>query len=331
MATLVLGAGTSHTPMLSSGAEGWPLIAQRDLTRTNFLDPDGKPLTYEEVAQSTTLTLDDQLTPEVFAEKYEQAQRGLDELSRRLERADLDALIIVGDDQDEQLHSDNLPAILIYFGETIRNTAPKPEQVENFPPGYKQAWLSANYEPEHDRDYPVASDLSLHIIEHLIGQSFDIASSDRLPKERGEGHAFQFVHRRLMQSIIPIIPVMLNTYSPPAQPRASRCYEFGQAIARAVADYPQDARVGIMASGGLTHFIIDEEFDRAVLRAFETKDAAYLESIPEPRLQSGTSEIKNWIAVAGACESLDFDLIDYIPGYRSPAGTGTAMAFATWA
>jgi hypothetical protein len=80
----------------------------------------------------------------------------------------------------------------------------------------------------------------------------------------------------------------------------------------------------------MTHFVIDEDFDRAVFTAFEQRDGEMLKSIPEARLQGGTSEVKNWIAVAGACEHLDFDLIDYVPGYRSPAGTGTAMAFATW-
>ena len=41
-------------------------------------------------------------------------------------------------------------------------------------------------------------------------------------------------------------------------------------------------------------------------------------------------EILNWITVGGALGGLAFDLVDYIPGYRSPAGTGVGMAFATW-
>jgi 3-O-methylgallate 3,4-dioxygenase len=47
-------------------------------------------------------------------------------------------------------------------------------------------------------------------------------------------------------------------------------------------------------------------------------------------LNSGTSEIRNWIATAGAVEHLDMKLIDYVPCYRSPAGTGCAMGFAEW-
>src|ERR1700704_6157262 len=48
--------------------------------------------------------------------------------------------------------------------------------------------------------------------------------------------------------------------------------------------------------------------------------------------QAGTSEIKNWIAVAGAMSESDLPmtLVDYVPCYRSEAGTGSGMGFATW-
>jgi hypothetical protein len=47
-------------------------------------------------------------------------------------------------------------------------------------------------------------------------------------------------------------------------------------------------------------------------------------------MRSGTSETLNWIAAGGAVEHLAMDLIDYVPAYRSPAGTGVGMAFAVW-
>jgi 3-O-methylgallate 3,4-dioxygenase len=48
--------------------------------------------------------------------------------------------------------------------------------------------------------------------------------------------------------------------------------------------------------------------------------------------QAGTSEIKNWIVVAGvmAEAGLKMSLVDYVPCYRSEAGTGSAMGFARW-
>ena len=48
------------------------------------------------------------------------------------------------------------------------------------------------------------------------------------------------------------------------------------------------------------------------------------------QLESGNSEIRNWIATAGAVEHLAMKLVDYVPCYRSEAGSGVGMAFAVW-
>ena len=48
------------------------------------------------------------------------------------------------------------------------------------------------------------------------------------------------------------------------------------------------------------------------------------------KLNSGNSEIRNWITVAGACEHLNVNWQDYVPCYRSVAGTGCGMGFAVW-
>ncbi|MBO0825634.1 MAG: extradiol ring-cleavage dioxygenase, partial [Actinobacteria bacterium] len=113
-------------------------------------------------------------------------------------------------------------------------------------------------------------------------------------------------------------------------PTAARCYALGEAIRGAVASWPEQLRVGIVASGGLSHFVVDEELDRAVLDAIQRKDGVALGTIPEAKLQSGSSEIKNWIVAAGALRDLAFSVIDYVPGYRSAAGTGCGMAFGRW-
>jgi 3-O-methylgallate 3,4-dioxygenase len=61
-------------------------------------------------------------------------------------------------------------------------------------------------------------------------------------------------------------------------------------------------------------------------------NAASLSDVEEEMFQSGTSEVKNWIAVAGimAEAALKMRLVDYVPCYRSEAGTGSAMGFACW-
>ena len=84
------------------------------------------------------------------------------------------------------------------------------------------------------REYPVASRLGAASIENLIGTRLRRQLLQALSKAHGEGHAFGFVHQRLMRedAIVPIVPVALNTYFPPNQPRPKRCYELGQAIRR---------------------------------------------------------------------------------------------------
>ena len=131
---------------------------------------------------------------------------------------------------------------------------------------------------------------------------------------------------------VPILPIITNTFFPPNQPTAKRCFDMGRLIGRAIAAWKQDVRVAVIGSGGLTHFTIDEDFDRALLKALATRDEKFLCSVPQTTLMQGTSEIRNWIAAAGALfdTPLKGDTIGYVPCYRTEAGTGTAQGFVAW-
>jgi OH-DDVA oxygenase/3-O-methylgallate 3,4-dioxygenase len=67
--------------------------------------------------------------------------------------------------------------------------------------------------------------------------------------------------------------------------------------------------------------------ETSVLR---TGDVEALTTIPRRYMRSGTGEILNWVAAGGALEGMSMNLIDYVPAYRSPAGTGVGLAFARW-
>ena len=112
--------------------------------------------------------------------------------------------------------------------------------------------------------------------------------------------------------------------------RVTFAFALRQALRNAVESFPGNERIGILASGGLSHFLVDEDFDRAILKACAGKDAQFLQSLPRNKLHAGSSEILNWVALAGAVERLDLDWFEYVPGYRTPAGTGTGLSFATW-
>jgi 3-O-methylgallate 3,4-dioxygenase len=326
MAKLVLGIGTSHTPMLNTPAEEWRCFIDRDGKR-DFLDKEGLPATYEELLARAEPHVAAELTPQRFAARSAEAQAGVDHLKDAIRRAELDALIVVGDDHKEIYQDDNLPGFVVYHGKTIRNVP-----LNGFSgPDWARRATARYYEQKEPREYPVDSRLALHLIGELVDREFDPVSSDALPEGKGEGHAFAFVRKRLMKDqSLPVVPVFINTYFPPNQPTPRRCYKLGQAIREAVESYPGDARIGIVGSGGLSHFVVDEELDRGVIEACKRKDADALQSLPRRKLNSGSSEIRMWICAAGAAEHLDVTWSSYVPGYRTPAGSGTGLGFALW-
>jgi len=326
MTRLVLGIGTSHTPMLNAPADDWPRFIDRDAVR-DFLDKEGQPATYEELLSRAEPRVAAELTPGRFAARHADAQAGVEYLKDAVRRAGLDALIVIGDDHKELYQDNNLPGFVVYHGKTIRNVP-----LNGFSgPDWARRATARYYEEKEPRSYPVESGLALHLITSLVDREFDPVSSDALPEGKGEGHAFAFVRKRLMDDpALPVVPVFINTYFPPNQPTPRRCYKLGQAIRDAVETYPGDARVGIVGSGGLSHFVVDEDLDRGVLDACARKDAEALQSLPRYKLNSGSSEIRMWICVAGAAEHLDFTWSRYVPGYRTPAGSGTGLGFALW-
>jgi hypothetical protein len=147
----------------------------------------------------------------------------------------------------------------------------------------------------------------------------------------GFGHAIGFPIIRL-SGAKPwnTIPVLINTYYPPNQPTPARCYDLGLAIRAAIEKMSGDLRVGIVASGGLSHFVVNEALDMEVLAALHGRDQRRLTSLPTNLLDSGSSEIRNWIALGGAVSDTAPVWSEYVPCYRSAAGTGCGMGFATW-
>jgi hypothetical protein len=265
--------------------------------------------------------------------QYDRCQRQLDALGARLRAEAPDAMIILGDDHKEWFLDDKLPAITVFTGTEIVNRGVK--DMTNTRDA--EAIARRRYLTE-DQVYPCAQDLALRIVHQAIDDEFDVASSSVSPAApdggpRCAGHAFTFIVRRLLNdNPIPMVPVIVNTYYPPNQPSAKRCWKFGQSIARAVNGWGKNAKVAVIASGGLSHFAIDEEFDQRIIAGLKAGDGDALSREPESLFQSGSSESKCWIMAAGALSdaNLKMDLLDYVPCYRSEAGTGNAMGFATW-
>ncbi len=158
-----------------------------------------------------------------------------------------------------------------------------------------------------------------------------MAAVKHLREGEVEGHAYSFIHHRYLHgAAVPIVPIFLNTYYPPNQPLPRRCVALGRALAELVATFPDDIRVGFIASGGLSHFRVEEDLDRGVLDAIKRRDLDHLASLDPKRLLAGSSEIRGWITVAAAAAELDLAWTAYVPAYRTLALSGTGLGFAEW-
>jgi catalytic LigB subunit of aromatic ring-opening dioxygenase len=319
LADIVLGIGTSHSPMLSTPQEAFAGHRERDQQRV----PEFAALARERAARVAP-----ELAPAVTAARHAANQAALATLAGVLASAALDALVIIGDDQGEWFSVDSQPALCIYWGEGVESLPPP---VERMAPSLRLGYWGY-YGDGVNRAYPVDAALGRRLIESLTREhGFDVAHIRVQPRHAPFGHAWSFVHQRLMEgNVIPIVPVLLNTYYPPNQPTPKRCYELGRALRRIIEAWPGARRVGVLGSGGLSHFVVDEALDRHVLDILARRDADAVAALPLDRLNSGNSEIRNWIAAAGALEGLTMRLVDYVPCYRSEAGTGCGMAFAVW-
>lgn len=321
MAEIVLGIGTSHTPSISMGAHWWPVHAAHfDPQLSGFPD-------FEERCRNAPDWLRAEIEPAVMERKHQAATAAIERLSEELKASRVDAIVVIGDDQLEVFPAESMPALALFAGETLVDL---PSDFETLPESWKEAdWA------RHSKvrtEWPASRELGLQLVLALTERGFDVCQVTRQPADRSLGHAFTFVNLRLMRGAqpLPLVPVFLNTYYPPNQLPAARCWLLGGALREGIRAWENDARIAVVASGGLSHFVIDAELDRSVLRALAEHDGERLGAIPESKLQSGSSEIKNWIVAGGALADLEMTLLEYIPTYRSGAGTGVGLAFALW-
>ena len=329
MADVIVGIASSHTPQLSSGVDMWLDHAERDRRNPLLLGKDARYHTYDELLATADPAVERELDPAVWDDKYRRCQEAIEALTADLAKAHPDIAVVIGDDQRELFRDDGIPAFACFTGAELMDMPPSGEALERMPKGIRAASWAAH--ADHAQTHPVQADLGAHLAEQLSRDDFDITVLREQPAGRSLGHAFTFPRYRLgLPPDTPIVPLFVNTYYPPNVPSAARCYQLGRAVRRAVENWDTTARVAVIASGGLSHFVVDEDLDHRVLSAITARDARVLGSLSRDQMRSGTSEILNWVVAAGALEHLEATVLEYVPGYRTPAGTGAGMAFIRW-
>ncbi len=339
MAELVLGIGCAHTPQLHTQASAWDIRADRDRRDGVPLWFRGRKLPYKQLeAERRGENLGRLLAMEIREQSLRRSFAAIDRLHGAYAAAAPDAVVIVGNDQNE-IFSDLVPAFAVIAAENIANCPRTAEQSARLPIGIELA--DHGHLPHERTIYPGHRALGLHLARQLVATGgFDVTLCHEKPTVTGarsllDGmpHAYGFLYKNIMRELhTPQVPVDVNCWYYDNSPTAARCYDFGVALAQAIASWEGDEKIAVLTTGGLTHFVVDEQWDRRFLQAMLDHDARWLRSIPQNELMAGTSECKSWIVTAAAMDTagLAMELIDHQCLYRTEGGTGSSCAFTLW-
>ena len=336
MAEIVLGVWTTHGPQLSTTAEQWMLRVPADKARKHWFK--GKQHSFEELVEMRRgERLDEQSTLAARTRRHADCQAAIATLAEIWADVNPDVCVVFGNDQRELMLPACQPAFTVYYGETFWNGPLAPERAATLPPGIGESeWANR---PERRTEYSALPDLAARLLERGMNEAWDFTASKAWPEHPaphhhvGTPHAFAYILRRVMEDrAIPMLPIITNTFFPPNQPRPWRCFELGQLVHRVISEWDRDVRVAVVGSGGMSHFVINEEFDAGLIRAVKSRDVEWLRQIDPNLMHDGTSELLNWVSAAGCLfeTELDGDLIAYVPCYRTEAGSGTAQGFIAW-
>jgi 3-O-methylgallate 3,4-dioxygenase len=322
MAEIVLAIAVPHSGMLGKSPDTWLEDGERD-RKNAALWFRNRSWTFPELAAYRAHEhFEPLLTLEERRARGQRCAQALQALRRVYEDNKPDVAIILAKDQKE-MFIDVSPSFAIFTGDTIENGPPQ----------------RSVYAPDKPVTYAGHPELALHLLSALQADGFDFAEVLKWPPNTWVKntpvvpHGFGFIYHQIMSDQPPpSVPIFLNTFFPPNQPTMGRSLQFGKSLFEAIKAWDADKRVAIIASGGLTHFVCDEQLDRRFLNDFSTFNFDDLVSVDNRSYQSGTSEVKLYVPILWAMSQLgcNMELIDYVPCYRTEAGTGEGFAFMYW-
>ena len=153
------------------------------------------------------------------------------------------------------------------------------------------------------------TDLSWHVIKSLINDEFDIVTCQEMLVDHACSLPFKLFWPEHTVAPVRIVPININTVQFPL-PKASRVYAMGQAVGRAIKSWDSDARVAVMATGGLSHQLegeraghINKAFDLQFMESMETNPAWATQFTDHELVElAGTQgvELLMWLAMRAA-------------------------------
>jgi protocatechuate 4,5-dioxygenase, beta chain len=156
------------------------------------------------------------------------------------------------------------------------------------------------------------SALSAHIAEYFNEKEFDVAFSFELDVDHGFSVPASILFGEdCKEWPCKFIPLYVGVVQYP-QPKGNRCYNLGKAIREAVDSYPEDTRVAIIGTGGLSHQLqgpraglINQAYDKKWLDSLVSdpesiKDISVTELIRETGSEG--AEAIMWLVMRGAMD-----------------------------
>ena len=234
-------------------------------------------------------------------------------LGDRVKALEPDVLVVHSNDHWINFFLDNIPAFLIGIG---AEHDPPPEP-------FMKGLFTQDTLPGH-------ADLGRHILDYGMEADFDPSYSHRIKIDHGIGIP---LWRMGYNDVPPIVPVFINLVEKPF-PTPKRCLAWGHMIRDAIEAFPEDLRVVVFGTGGLSHSIgettmgwIDEDFDLACIELFKTATDEQLANELGQRLSqtgNGSAELRSWSIAHAVAGSQGFDLIGYAPQPETLIGCGLA-------
>ena len=173
-------------------------------------------------------------------------------------------------------------------------------------------------------------ELASHIAQSVILDEFDLTICNKMEVDHGLTVPMNLVFGSPKEWPCPVIPLAVNVVMYPP-PTGHRCFMLGRAIRKAVESYPEDLRVVIMGTGGMSHQIsgpraglINSKFDKGFLDNL-TKNPKKLARMPhvEYMREAGAEgiEMVMWHVMRGALD----DKVNEVYRFYTVPASNTAV------
>ena len=159
------------------------------------------------------------------------------------------------------------------------------------------------------RSFKGNPEFSWHLIESLVAQEFDMTMCQEMLVDHGFIVPMQAMWGDRKEWPVTAVPLAVNVVQHPL-PTAARCYKLGKALRKAIESYPEDTKVVIFGTGGMSHQLqgeragfINKKFDLMFMdKLVNDPEALTRISSTEFMEQSGTEGIEMimWLVMRGA-------------------------------